>query len=117
MININLSKFFSNNDIKVNKMFQRNVLICTIVVSLAIIYLFNLFWEPVLFVIYITYIVLNKGRSITLKERIGLVCVVGLLSYSMIARLFGMGPSLFIIVPIMIISLIVVWKAFGDDKK
>lgn len=99
-----------------DKRTQRNLLLLTVICSMLVVWLFNLFWEPLIFMGYTSYIVMNKGRSLSLKERIGFVLVLCFMIYSMTARLYGRGPGLFVITPVMIISLIVVWKLFGGKK-
>ena len=94
-------------DIKLDMTKQRDLTILIIVSSLVIIWLFNLFWEPIAFMLFMCYLVLNKNKALTKNELLiaGIVTIV--LLYSCIARLFGCGPGLFVIlVPSIVLFFI-----------
>lgn len=93
-----------HKDWKINKYAQRNLLIATFVVTFLVIGLFNLFWEPMIFLVYTSWIVLNKGDRLTRNELLGLGLVKGFMFYSCVARLFGRGPALFMVVPLLLLS-------------
>jgi len=63
-----------------------------------------------IFFLVTSYIILNEGRSITVKEQIILTISGVFLLYCIVARLFGIGPGMFIAIPVFIIVSIVVWK-------
>jgi len=84
--------------IKLNMEKQRNILIVTLVTVFAIIFLFNLFWAPMIFLVYMSYITLNKNKSLTRHEFIGAGAVGGFLFYCVIARMYGMGPGILLLI-------------------
>jgi len=98
---------------KLNRPMQRNLLILTVITTVLVIGLFNLFWEPMLFLIVMSYIIMNKNQAITKNEWLLAVLVKLLLFYSCIARLFGMGAGVFtIFIPLLIVIIIylIVWR-------
>ena len=102
--------------IKLNKEIQRNMLITVFITTVAAIYLFNLFWEPMLFMLAACYVILNRDKAITSKELILMGGVKTFLFYSCLARMFGMAPALFITI-FMVILLIVIYKIiFGGSR-
>ena len=105
-----------NKDWKLTKYHQRNLLAATFIITLIVMGLFNLFWEPMIFLLYTSWVVLNKGASLTRNEMIGLAVVKSVMFYSCIARLFGRGPALFLMIPFMIISFCIYFYIIGRMK-
>jgi hypothetical protein len=106
--------------VKLDHLKQRNLMMVIVVSTFAIVYLFNIYWEPLAFLLYSSYVVLNKNKAITLAEALGLSIVVFLLGYAMIARLYGRGPGLFIGIFVLIIAVVISELAFkvkGGKKK
>lgn len=100
-------------NIALTRTMQRDLIVITLLATLLIIWLFNLFWAPLVFFAFTSYIILNKGKSLTKNERLGLCSVSVFLLYSVLARLFGMRPALLLIfVPVLIILLLYgfVWR-------
>ena len=100
-------------DMKVNKQQQCNLLIATFVITFLVVGLFNLFWAPLIFLVYTSWIILNKDGRLSKNELLGLIIVKTFLFYSCLARLFSQGPALFLAVPIVFISLlayVVIWR-------
>ena len=94
-------------EIKLNKDMQRNLLILTFTFTILIIFLFNLYWAPMVFLIYTTYIILNRDKKISRKEIYGLILVKIFLFYCIIARMYGMGPGLLASLIVLAIALAV----------
>jgi len=98
---------------KLNQSMQRNLLILTVIITLLVIWLFNLFWEPMIFLLVISYILLNKNQAFTKNEYLAAAFVKLLLLYSCTARLFGMSAGVFIIfIPVLIVIVlyVLVWR-------
>lgn len=83
-------------DLKLNREMQKNFLIIIVAVTFSIVFLFNLFWAPMVFMIYGFYIVLNSDRKITKAEMLGLVIIKVFLFYCIVARMYGQGPGIFL---------------------
>jgi len=99
--------------IKLNRNQQRDLLMVTVLFSIAIMGLINIFWEPMIFMIVVSYAILNKDRRITKNEMLMIAAVKVWLFYAIIARLFGMGPGMFIaffLVVIVIFSYVFIWR-------
>lgn len=94
-------------DIKLNKEMQRTLLMATFCFTILVVFLFNLYWAPILFLVYSTYIIVNRDKKITRTEAIGFVLVFSFLVYCIIARMYGMGPGMFIGVIVLLIALFV----------
>ena len=100
--------------IKLNKQQQRDLLILDIVFSLVIIYLFNIYWAPLVFMISFAYIILNKDHALSPLELLALFgVVIPFLMHCILARYIGMGGSLIFIIPWVIVVLFAysfVWR-------
>lgn len=99
--------------IKLDRTQQRDLLILIVVSHLAMMFLLNLFWEPLIFMVFMSYIVINKNNALTKNELLAACLVVCFLVYSITARLFGMGPGLMVVVPILfVVSLLYlsIWR-------
>ena len=84
-------KVRTRNQIKLDTQTQFALVIFIILLSLAIIYLFDILLAPLVFLLYGVWIVMNPGKSLTGKEMSGLfVIVLPFLMYSMSARIAGM---------------------------
>jgi len=91
-------KTTTKTTITLNKTQQRDLTILTILFSLYVIGLWNLYWEPIVFMTYTTYIILNKNRGLTKTELLGFYgFAVPFLIYGMTARMYGTGPGVFIL--------------------
>ena len=69
---------------------QSFLVITIILTALAIEYLFDILWAPIVFMFYGVWIIMNPGKELTDKELAGFFTIaVGFLVYSMAARLGG----------------------------
>jgi hypothetical protein len=100
--------------IKLTKDMQMNLMMVNIGIMLATIYLFNLFWEPLFFMLTMSYLIMNKGRQLTRNELlIGGIAKL-LLLYACVARLFGRGPGITVIVIPALVLLVLyfhIWRS------
>lgn len=93
--------------IKLTKDSQRNLLMVNLGIMLATIFLFNLFWEPLFFMLVMSYLIMNEGRSLTKNEILVASIAKLLLLYACVARLFGRGPGMTVIViPAMVLLVL-----------
>ncbi len=102
--------------ITLNKKQQRDLLILTVIATLTVVGLFNLFWAPVVFLLFTSYIILNKDHALTRYELLGLMLVHWFLVYSIIARMFGRGPGLMVVIPLVIVSVLLYIPAWRRIK-
>jgi uncharacterized membrane protein len=99
---------------------QRNLFISVVLTTIVIVYLFNIYWEPLIFMVYSSYIILNKDKSIKLGEMLGFSLVLVLLTYAMFARLYGRGPGMLVGAIVFIIAFIlceVLSNSYMQNKK
>lgn len=94
--------------IKLTRTQQRDLLILDVIFSLTVIFLINIYWEPIIFMVFTAYIILNKDHALTALELFALFGIVTpLLSYSVLARFLSMAGGLMITVPwVFIVTLI-----------
>jgi len=103
--------------IKLNLRQQRDLLILTVLSSITVMALFNLFWSPVIFMVCTSYIILNKGKQLSKYELLGWSAFVfPFLLYCMISRLFSIGPGLFVIA-FYEFAVILVYMAFWRHSR
>ena len=82
---------YINTEIKMKKETQFVLVLFVILCGLAIIYLFDILLAPLVYIGYTVYILLNRGRSITDKETLGLwLIIIPFMIYMLTARLGGM---------------------------
>jgi uncharacterized membrane protein len=106
--------------VKLDNIMQRNLFMSIVLITLAVVYLFNIYWEPLIFMVYSSYVILNKNKAITLGEMLGLSLVIFLLAYAMVARMFGRGPGMFVGAFVLIVAIViseVLYLAKGGKKK
>jgi len=100
-------------DVKLSREMQMYLMMDTIVVSLLIVFLFNIFWAPVLFMVVTSYFIMNKDRALTKNELLIIFVIVFFLIYCMVARLFGRGPGILIVfIPllVLVLSYVLMWR-------
>jgi len=106
-------------NITVDRYVKRNVLMVNTVITFMVIYLFNLFWEPLFFLMVTGYVTLNHERIVKRHELfISGIAVLWLL-YACIARLFGRGPGLTLIfVPAAVLFGVYLyfWRNVKNEK-
>lgn len=98
--------------IKLNKNLQRDMMIALFFSVFTIIFLFNLFWSPIILLIVGSYAIMND-KKLTANEMLAVSLAVMLVIYCCIARVFGIGSGMFIIsIPLTIIALvyIFIWR-------
>jgi hypothetical protein len=95
---------YINTEIKMKKETQFVLILFVILSGLAIIYLFDILLAPLVYMGYTVYILLNKGRSLTDKEVLGLwIIIIPFLIYMVTARLGGMFFGL---------VWVIIWEVF-----
>lgn len=102
--------------VRLNKEIQRNMLITVFVVTVATMFLFDLFWEPMLFMLVACYVILNRDNAITNKELLMMGGVKTFLFYSCLARMFGMAPALFITIFFTLLVIVIYKILFGGSR-
>ncbi len=96
--------------IKLNKDMQRNMMIALFCYSFLIVFLFNLFWEPMILLILGSYVIMND-KKLTANEMLAVSLAKMLVIYSCIARVFGIGSGIFIVfIPVTVIVLVYIFK-------
>ena len=94
------------SDAKLTPTRQRNLFIALVFYNFLIIYLFNIFWEPIIFLLVGGYFILND-RVLTRKEMVIIMFVKLLVFYACLARIFGIDTALFIVsIPAIVIAII-----------
>jgi hypothetical protein len=95
---------YINTEIKMKKETQFVLVLFVILSGLAIIYLFDILLAPLVYMGYTVYILLNRGRSLTDKEVLGLwIIIIPFLIYMVTARLGGMFLGL---------VWVIIWEVF-----
>jgi len=104
-------------DIKLDRVMQRNLLMATFCFTILVVFLFNLYWSPILFLVYSTYIIMNRDKKITRFEAVGFVFVFSFLIYCIVARMYGMGPGMFVGIIILVLALFISCIKVKGGKK
>jgi hypothetical protein len=95
---------YINTEVKMKQETQFVLVLFVILSGLAIIYLFDILLAPLVYMGYTVYILLNRGRSITDKETLGLwLIIIPFLIYMITARLGGMFFGLI---------WVIIWEVF-----